>query len=155
STRKLVGDLFEFHGLGPRALKGIAEPAQPWEALRPSLAKGRFEALRAPSLTALVGREDELDLVLRLWAKAKSGEGQVVLICGEAGIGKSRLIVALLERLATDPHARLRHFCSPQHTDSAFYPIVGQWERAAGFAHDDTPREKLDKLDAVLARTAA
>jgi predicted ATPase len=78
-----------------------------------------------------------------------------VLICGEAGIGKSRLIAALLERLATEPHVRLRHFCSPQHTDSALYPIVGQWERSAGFTHDDTPRERLEKLDAVLARTSA
>jgi len=88
------------------------------------------------------------------WSKAKSGEGQVVLISGEAGVGKSRLTVALLERLATEPHVRLRHFCSPQHTDSAFYPIIGQWERAAGFAHDDTPQGRLDKLDAVLTRTS-
>ena len=135
-------------------LKGIAEPVQAWEALRASSAKGRFEALRAPSLTALVGREEELELLLRRWSKAKSGEGQVVLISGEAGIGKSRLTVALLERLATEPHVRLRHFCSPQHTDSAFYPIIGQLERAAGFAHDDTPQGKLDKLDAVLTRTS-
>ena len=153
-TRKLLGDLFEFRDLGVMELKGIAEPAQAWEALRASSAKGRFEALRAPSLTALVGREEELELLLRLWSKAKSGEGQVVLISGEAGIGKSRLTAALLERLTTEPHVRLRHFCSPQHTDSAFYPIIGQWERAARFVHDDTPQARLDKLDAVLTRTS-
>ena len=155
STRKLVGNLFELQDVGAKDLKGIAEPVRAWEALRASSANGRFEALRAPSLTALVGREDELELLLRRWSKAKSGHGQVVLICGEAGIGKSRLIVALFERLAIQPHARLRHFCSPQHTDSALYPIIGQWERAARFAQDDTPRGRLDKLDAVLARTSA
>src|SRR4029077_10294010 len=85
-------------------------------------------------------------------SKAKVGEGQVVLLSGEAGIGKSRLTAAVLERLASEPHTRLRYFCSPQHTDSAFYPIISQMERAAGLAHDDTARAKLDKLDAVLAR---
>ena len=105
-------------------------------------------------LTELIGREEELDLLLRRWSKAKTGEGQVVLLSGEAGIGKSRLTAALLERLASEPHARLRYFCSPQHTDSAFYPIISQTERAAGMAHDDTTQAKLDKLDAVLAQTS-
>ena len=154
STRKLVGNLFELEDLGTQDLKGITEPVQAWAALRASSAKGRFEALRATGLTALVGREEELELVLARWSKAKSGEGQVVLLSGEAGIGKSRLTVALLERLATDPHVRLRHFCSPQHTDSAFYSIIGQMERAAGLSHDDTPQVKLDKLDALLKRTS-
>jgi len=102
--------------------------------------------------TDLVGREEELEILLRRWSKAKSGEGQVVLLSGEAGIGKSRLTAALLERLANEPHTRLRYFCSPQHTDSAFYPIIGQMERAAGFAHGDAAQAKLDKLDAVLAQ---
>ena len=140
--------------LEAKDLKGITGPVQAWAALRASSAKGRFEALHATGLTALVGREEELELLLQRWSKAKSGEGQVVLLSGEAGIGKSRLIVALLERLATEPHVRLRHFCSPQHTDSALYPIIGQMERAAGFAHDDTPQARLDKLDAVLTRTS-
>ena len=112
--------------------------------------EGRFEALHASGLTELVGREEELELLLRRWSRAKSGEGQVVLISGEAGIGKSRLTAALLERLASEPHTRLRYFCSPQHTDSALYPIISQMERAAGFAHDDTPQAKLNKLDALL-----
>ena len=116
--------------------------------------ESRFEALHASGLTALVGREEELELLLRRWSRAKTGEGQVVLLSGEAGIGKSRLTAALLERLAAEPHTRLRYFCSPQHTDSALYPIIGQMERAAGLAHDDTPQAKLDKLDALLAQTS-
>ena len=110
--------------------------------------------MHATGLTELVGREEELELLLRRWSKAKIGEGQVVLLSGEAGIGKSRLTAALLERLATEPHTRLRYFCSPQHTDSALYPIIGQVERAAGFAHEDTPQAKLDKLDALLAQSS-
>ena len=154
ATRKLLGNLFELQDLGAKDLKGIAGSVHAWAALRPSSAEGRFEALHASGLTALVGREEELELLLRRWSRAKTGEGQVVLLSGEAGIGKSRLTAALLERLATEPHARLRYFCSPQHTDSAFYPIIGQMERAAGLTHDDTPPAKLDKLDLLLAPTS-
>ena len=93
-------------------------------------------------------------MLLRRWAKAKAGEGQVVLLSGEAGIGKSRLTAALLERLAGEPHVRLRYFCSPQHTDSALYPIIGHMERAAGLAREDDAKTKLDKLDALLASSA-
>ena len=125
-----------------------------WAVLRPASVESRFEALHATGLTALVGREEELELLLRRWSKAKTGEGQVVLLSGEAGIGKSRLTAALLERLASEPHTRLRYFCSPQHTDSALYPVISQMERAAGFVHDDTAQAKLDKLDAVLAQTS-
>ena len=125
-----------------------------WAALRASSVESRFEALHATGLTALVGREEEFELLLRRWSRAKTGEGQVVLLSGEAGIGKSRLTAALLESLAAEPHTRLRYFCSPQHTDSALYPIIGQMERAAGLAHDDTPQAKLDKLDALLAQTS-
>src|SRR5208282_2505077 len=139
-TRKLLGNLFELDDLGAKDLKGIAGPVRAWAALRPSSAEGRFEALHATDLTALVGREEELELLLRRWSKAKTGEGQVVLLSGEAGIGKSRLTAALLEHLTSQPHTRSRYFCSPQHTDSAFYPIIGQMERAAGLAHDDTPQ---------------
>ena len=153
-TRRLLGNLFEFADLGAKDLKGIAGPVRAWLALRASSAEGRFEALHTADLTALVGREEELELLLRRWSRAKRGEGQVVLVSGEAGIGKSRLTAALLERLATEPHTRLRYFCSPHHTDSAFYPIIGQMERAAGLAHDDKPQAKLDKLDAVLAQTS-
>ena len=153
STRKLVGSLFELEDLGPKELKGISGPVRAWASLRPSSVEGRFEAMHASGLTDLVGREEELDLLLRRWSKAKYGEGQVVLLSGEAGIGKSRLTAALLERLA-EPHTRLRYFCSPQHTDSALYPIISQMERAAGLAHNDTAHAKLDKLDTLLARSS-
>ena len=119
-----------------------------------NVTEGRFEAFHASGLTELVGREEELELLLRRWSKAKTGQGQVVLLSGEAGIGKSRLTAALLERFAAEPHTRLRYFCSPQHTDSAFYPIISQTQRAAGLAHADTTQTKLDKLDALLAQTS-
>jgi class 3 adenylate cyclase/predicted ATPase len=153
-TKKLLGTLFELEDLGPKDLKGIAGQVHTCVVLRPSIVEGRFEALHGSRLTALVGRDEEIELLLRRWSRAKTGEGQVVLLSGEAGIGKSRLTAALLERLATEPHTRLRYFCSPQHTDSALYPVIGQMERAAGFAHDDTPQAKLGKLDALLAQTS-
>jgi class 3 adenylate cyclase len=153
-TKKLLGSLFELHDLGRKNLKGLAGPVHAWVALRASPVESRFEALHATGLTALVGRGEEIELLLRRWATAKTGEGQVVLLSGEAGIGKSRLTAALMERLATEPHTRLRYFCSPQHIDSALYPIIGQMERAAGFIHDDTSQARLDKLDVLLAQTS-
>jgi class 3 adenylate cyclase/predicted ATPase len=154
ATRRLLGNLFELKDLGARNLKGIAEPVRAWMALRASTVESRFEALHPSELTGLVGRAKETELLLRCWSGAKSSEGQVALISGEAGIGKSRLTAALLESLAPEPHTRLRYFCSPQHTNSAFYPIIGQMERAAGLLHNDTPQQKLDKLDALLAQTS-
>jgi hypothetical protein len=123
---------------GAKDLKGIAETARAWAALRPSGVESRFEALHATGLIELVGREEELELLSRRWSKAKTGEGQVVLLSGEAGIGKSRLTAALLESIASEPHTRLRYFCSPQHTDSALYPIIGQIGRAAGLTHQES-----------------
>ena len=152
-TRKLLGNLFELHDLGAQDLKGIAEQVRAWTAIRPSSVESRFDAMHASGLTELVGREEELEILARRWSKTKSGDGQVVLLSGEPGIGKSRLTAVLLERLAGEPHTRLRYFCSPQHSDSALYPIISQMERAAGFAHDDATETKLDKLDAVLARS--
>jgi class 3 adenylate cyclase/predicted ATPase len=153
-TRRLIGSLFELQDLGAKELKGITGVVRLWTALRASSIESRFEALHATDLTPLVGREEEFDLLLRRWVRARTGEGQVVLLSGESGIGKSRLTVALLERLATELHTRLRYFCSPQHTDSALYPIISQMERAAGLARDDTQQAKLNKLDAVLAQTS-
>ena len=153
-TRRLLGNLFELTDLGPKGLKGIAGSVRTWSVLRPSSVESRFEALHATRLTTMVGRDEEMELLLRRWAKAKAAEGQVVLISGEAGIGKSRLTAALLEHLAAEPHVRLRYFCSPQHTDSAFHPIINQMGRAAGLEHDNTPTAKLDKLDALLAQTS-
>src|SRR4029079_4633615 len=108
STRKLVGNLFEVEDLGPKDLKGLSEPVRAWAALRPSSVESRFEALHAGGMTALVGREEELELLLRRWSRAKTAEGQVVLLSGEPGIGKSRLTAALLEGPAAEPHTRLR-----------------------------------------------
>jgi class 3 adenylate cyclase len=146
STRNLLGNLFELQDLGPKDLKGIAGPLPAFAALRPAAVESRFEALHAGGLTALVGRDEELELVLRRWTKAKMGEGQVVLLSGEAGIGKSRLTAALLEAIASEPHTRLRYFCSPQHTDSAFYPIVGQWNGPLGLRMTTRWKQNLASL---------
>jgi class 3 adenylate cyclase/tetratricopeptide (TPR) repeat protein len=153
-TRKLLGNLFDLEDLGPQDLKGINGRTRAWATLQVSSMESRFEALHGSGLTELVGRQEELDLLLRRWSRAKAGEGQVVLIAGEAGIGKSRLTAALLERLAAEPHIRLRYFCSPQYTDSSLYPVIAQLERVAGLTSADTAQSKLDKLDALLARTA-
>jgi len=153
-TRRLLGDLFELQDLGAREFKGTAGPVRAWAVLQASSVEGRFEALHARNLTALVGREEESELLLRRWLRAKAGQGQVVLLSGEAGIGKSRLTAALSERLGSELHARLRYFCSPQHTDSAFYPIIAQIERAAGMAHDDTPHTRLDKLHGIFMQSS-
>jgi predicted ATPase len=154
STRRLLGNLFELRHLGAMDLKGMAEPAQAWAVLHTGSVASRFEALHGGGLTTLVGREEEIELLLRRWSKAKTGEGQAVLLSGEPGIGKSRLTAALLERVVGEPHTRLRYFCSPHYTDSAFYPIIGQMERAAGHAYNDTLQTKLNKLDALLAQTS-
>jgi class 3 adenylate cyclase/predicted ATPase len=150
-TRRLVGDLFECRDLGVVAVKGIAAPVPTWQVLRPSAVASRFEALHGSTLTSLVGRDEEIDLLLRRWSRAKAGDGQVVLISGEPGIGKSRIAAALAERLQADPHHRLRFFCSPYYRDSALFPFIDQLGRAAAFTRDDSPAAKLDKLEALLA----
>jgi predicted ATPase len=151
STRQLIGGLFEYHDLGAVALKGFVENVPAWQVLTVSATESRFEALRATT-TPLVGRDEEIDLLLRRWELAKQGEGRVVLISGEPGIGKSRIAQTVLERISTEPHTRLRYFCSPHHQDSALYPSVIQLERACGFRREDTPDQRLAKLEAVLAQ---
>ena len=153
-TRKLLGDLFELRDLGPQDLKGVAGPARAYTALRESSRESRFDALHADGLTTLVGREEETELLRRRWMRAKAGEGHVVLLSGEAGIGKSRLAEEFLQCLAEEPHHRLRYFCSPQHTDSALHPIIAQLERAAGLTREDDTKTKLDRLDARLATSS-
>jgi class 3 adenylate cyclase/predicted ATPase len=150
STRRLVGRMFDYRDLGPLTLEGLAEPAQAWEVLGASALASRFEAQHGMRLTPLVGRDEELELLARRWQRAKGGEGSVVLVSGEPGIGKSRLIVALEERLKADLHPTLRYFCSPHHSDSAFYPLILQLERAAGFERHDTPDAKRHKMAALL-----
>src|SRR5262252_8561364 len=151
-TRRLVGDLFEYRDLGALEVKGIAAPVPAWQVVGPSIVASRFEALRGTALSPLIGRDEEIDLLLRRWARARAGEGQVVLVSGEPGLGKSRITAALEERLHAEPHIRLRYFCSPYHQDSALYPFIDQLGRAAGFARDDPPAAKLEKLEALLAQ---
>jgi len=151
STRRLLGDLFHLRDLGRHELKGIAEPVTAWAVEGVSDTESRFEAVHAASLTDLVGREDEIDFLLERQRRAWKGEGQIVLISGEPGIGKSRLAAALAERMAPEPHTRLPYQCSPYHTNSALHPFIVQLERAAEFKPDDMPGQKLDKLQAVLA----
>jgi class 3 adenylate cyclase/predicted ATPase len=150
NTRRLIGSLFEYRTLGPLPLKGFDDPVGVWQVARVSAVDSRFEALRTTT-TPLIGRDEEIDLLLRRWDQAKRGEGYVVLIAGEPGIGKSRIAETILERLSNEPHTRLRYFCSPHRRDSALYPSITQLERAAGFRRDDTDEQRLDKLEAVLA----
>jgi hypothetical protein len=149
-TRQLLGDLFECRDLGAIEVKGFPEPVHAYRVVREGAIESRFEALHGAMLTPLVGREEEIDLLLRQWRRAKGGEGRVVLLSGERGIGKSRLTAALHERIENEPHTRMRYFCSPHHQDSVLHPFIAQLERAAGFERDDAPEVKLDKL-AMLA----
>lgn len=153
STRRLVGDLFDYRNLGPVTIKGFREAVPASQVLGESSVESRFEALRSARLSPLVGREEEVRLLLRRWNQAKAGEGQIVLISGEAGIGKSRIAVALLERLQAERPVRLRYFCSPNRRNSALFPIIAELERAAGFARDDGSTAKRAKLSALLSRS--
>jgi class 3 adenylate cyclase/predicted ATPase len=153
-THRLLGALFEYRELGAVEVKGVAAPVLAWQVLRASAVASRFEALRGSALTPLVGREEEIDLLSRRWALAKTGAGQVVLISGEPGIGKSRIAAELEGRLYAEPHIRLRYFSSPYHQDSALYPFADQLERASGFLPDDPPAARLEKLETLLARAA-
>jgi class 3 adenylate cyclase len=151
TTHRLLGGLFEYRDLGGIDAKGFANRVQAYEVVRPSMVESRFEALRTAT-TPLIGRDEEIDLLLRRWEQAKRGEGAVVLLSGEPGIGKSRIAQTFVERLGGEPHTRLRYFCSPHHQDSTLYPSVAQLERAAGFRREDTAEQRLAKLEAVLAR---
>jgi class 3 adenylate cyclase len=135
TTRRLLGGLFEYRNLGGIEAKGFANRVQAYEVARPSMVESRFEALRTTT-TPLIGRAEEIDLLLRRWDQAKRGDGCVVLVAGEPGIGKSRIAETILERLSNEAHARLRYFCSPHHQDSALYPSITQLERAAGFRRE-------------------
>lgn len=151
ATRNLVLGLFKFEDFGIQQLKGINEAVQLWQVTGELGMESRFEAVHAEGLTPLVARNEEIDLLMGRWKSAKQGEGQVVLLSGEPGIGKSRISQTLRERIADEPHTRLRYQCSPYHTNSALYPITTQLEFAARFAAGDSSEEKLKKLETVLA----
>ncbi|HME86587.1 MAG TPA: adenylate/guanylate cyclase domain-containing protein [Roseiarcus sp.] len=150
ATRRLLGDRFRLRDLGKHAVKGLAEPVEAWAALGVSESESRFEAAHPARLTSIVGREAECADLIARQRRAWCDEGQAVLISGEAGIGKSRLSAWLAEQVADTPHTRLRYHCSPYHRDSALYPFVQQFERAAGIALQEPPEGKLDKLEKVL-----
>jgi predicted ATPase/class 3 adenylate cyclase len=154
-TRRLTGGHFNYRDLGPRALKGWTEPVAIWQVLGPSGVASRFEAMHKTTLPPLFGREEETELLLRRWRHATQGEGRVVLLTGEPGIGKSHIALALGERLQSEPHIALRYFCSAHHTNSALFPFIGQLERAAGFERSDSPTEKLSKLEALVAQSTS
>jgi predicted ATPase len=153
TTKKLIGDLFECRDMGTLAIKGYDDPIQAWQVLSLSQVESRFQALRSHELTPLVGRDEELEMLVRRWRQVKEGEGLVVLLSGEPGIGKSRLVAAFEEQISAEPHTRLQYFFSPYHATSALYPVISQLSHAARFRRDDNATARLDRLEALLART--
>ncbi len=156
NTRRLTEGHFECRNVGPVMLKGWAEPLPAWEALGATSAESRFEAQHKARLTPPIGRDEEIELLLRRWHNSVRGEGSVVVLTGEPGIGKSHISLALEERLKdTEPHITVRHFCSAHHTHSALYPFIRQLDRAARFERTDLPETKFAKLEALLVRSGA
>jgi class 3 adenylate cyclase/tetratricopeptide (TPR) repeat protein len=151
NTRQLTGGYFNYRDIGPLSLKGWTRPISAFQVLETSGVEGRFEAMHSDRLPSLLGREEEIDLLVRRWRHATREEGRVVILTGEPGIGKSHIALALNERLHSESHTTLRYFCSAHHTHSALFPFINQLERAAGFKHNDSPAEKLTKLNALLA----
>jgi hypothetical protein len=154
ATRRLLGLGFELEALGLQMLHGVSEPVTVYAVVGERATPSRFEARSGPSLLPMVGRDQELALLCERWSLAKSGEGQGVLLVGEAGIGKSRITRALIDAVAKDEHVRIRYQCSPYHTDSALWPVVQQLGHAAGLAAADSAKTRLDKLEALLGRAA-
>lgn len=155
STRRLLGDLFQFRDLGRHEVKGIAEPVAAWAVTGVSSPASRFEAIRVVNPADFIGRKDEIDFLLERQRLSWEGEGQVVLISGEPGIGKSRLAGALAERIVGGSYTRLTYQCSLYHTNSALHPFIAQFERASGFKEGDSPEQRIDKLAGILARSAS
>jgi class 3 adenylate cyclase/tetratricopeptide (TPR) repeat protein len=154
ATHAQASLLFEMEDLGQVRLKGFGTPQQVWRVQRETTLSGRSEALFIGRPGPIVGREEELEFLLRQWRQTLSGDGRVVLLSGEPGIGKSRLLAALEERLANERHYSLRYFCSPHHQDDALYPIISRWEREAGFTRSDSAEDRLCKLEALAQSRA-
>lgn len=155
STHRLTDGHFEYRDLGPVALKGWAEPIPAWQVLGTTEVESRFEAQHKTRLAQPIGRDEEIELLLRRWQHARRGEGCAVMLTGEPGIGKSHIALALDERLQAEPHITVRQFCSAHHTNSALYPFIRQLERAARFERSDPPAERFAKLEALLVRSGA
>lgn len=151
STRHLAGNLFVLRDLGAQTLKGITEPTFVFAVVGERALESRFAAQHEGEVTAMVGRDQELALLVERWRRAKAGEGQVVLLSGEAGVGKSRITEAVIEAALADPHFLLRYQCSPYHGDSALYPTIQQITQAAGLTEDDSVGKRLERLEALLA----
>ena len=151
-TRLLLGSLFEFSDLGDHSVKGFERPIHVWRVLASGSISSRFEARTSLHLTPLVGRQAELRLLQKQYSKAKRGKGQVVMISGEAGIGKSRLVVALRTRLAEEGCGFLSFQCSSYHTSSALHPVIHYLEHATGIARDTSPTARLDKLENLVGQ---
>ena len=153
STQRLVSGLFTYENLGVHQLKGVTRPVQVWRVIGEGSTESRFQALHPAGPVPLIGRQAEVDLLLGCWQQARQGEGQVALLCGEPGIGKSRIVEAILERIADLPYARIRCQCSAYFTTSALYPFARQLAHAAGFLPTDSPATKLDKLERLLGES--
>lgn len=153
-TQRLVGRMFDCRALSAIEVKGLSQPVEAWQVLGETAGVSRFEARRASAHSALVGRREEIELLLRRWDQAKLGEGRVVLLSGEPGIGKSRIAESLLAKLRDEQRACLRYSCSPHHTRSPLYPFIAQLEQAAGFEPESSAGAKLDRLEALLGPTA-
>ncbi len=153
ATYRLLGRIFDYENRGEHMLKGFAKPVPAWRVLREALLASRFDAARATILAPFVGRVQEMGLLLERWRLAQHGEGQTVLLTGEPGMGKSRLVEALFDRVGSEPHRRIVVQCSPYHTNTAFYPVLRQIEQAAGSCSKIQAAQKLDKLDAWLAKS--
>lgn len=154
STHQLTGQAFDYRALGPQELKGISEPVEAWQVVRQRPVESRFHAARTAGMTPIVGREEEIALLLNRWQRAKRGDGQVVLIAGESGIGKSRLTEELRSSIERESHVRIGYQCLAHYTNSAFHPVIAQLERAAGIGHRQKPDEKLDRLETLLRHSA-
>jgi predicted ATPase/class 3 adenylate cyclase len=155
NTYRLIEGYFECRDVGPLTIKGWSEPVQAWQVLAPSGVESRFQARHRTELPSLIGREEEIALLSNRWRHAVQGEGRVVVITGEPGIGKSHIALAFEERIASEPHITLHYFSSAQHRNSALYPFVGQLERSGLFERNDSSKTKFDKLEALLAQSSS